>query len=71
MLTSIPTNESSCWMTSVGVPLDDVLYLRRMAAYAGHGVETVCERIKEIQDAAYDALIESSMVRKSASAFAQ
>lgn len=59
---SISTNdESLCWMTEVGIPLEDVQYLRMMAAHGNHRIASVRARIKEIQEAAYDALITVSM----------
>jgi hypothetical protein len=64
-------NEPLSWMTAVGIPPEDVLYLRRMAAYGGHRVESVQLRIKEIQDAAYDGLLAVSMLRSPPSALAQ
>jgi len=61
MLTT-PTNEESlCWMTEVGIPPEDVQYLRSMAAYGDHRIASVHARIKEIQEAAYDALLTVSM----------
>jgi hypothetical protein len=62
VMLSTPTNEESlCWMTEVGIPPEDVLYLRTMAAYGGHRIASVRARIKEIQEAAYDALLTVSM----------
>ena len=59
---STPTNDDSLrWMTEVGIPPEDVQYLRTMAAYSNHGIASVRARIKEIQDAAYDALLTVSM----------
>lgn len=59
---STPTNdESLCWMTEVGIPPEDVQYLRTMAAFSHHGIASVRARIKEIQEAAYDALLTVSM----------
>ena len=59
---STPTNDDSLrWMAEVGIPPEDVQYLRTMAAYSNHGIASVRARIKEIQDAAYDALLTVSM----------
>jgi hypothetical protein len=64
-------NESLSWMTAVGIPPEDVLYLRRMATYGGYRVESVRVRIKEIQDAAYEGLLAVSMLCSPPSALAQ
>lgn len=62
VMLSTPTNEESlCWMTEVGIPPEDVQYLRTMAAYGNHTVASVRARIKEIQEAAYDALLTVSL----------
>lgn len=59
---STPTSEPSlCWMTEVGIPPEDVQYLRAMAAFSNHGISSVRARIREIQEAAYDALLTASM----------
>lgn len=59
---STPTSETSlCWMTEVGIPPEDVQYLRTMAAFGNHGIASVRTRINEIQEAAYDALLTVSM----------
>lgn len=61
-MSSTPTNNQSlCWMSEVGIPPEDVQYLRTMAAYRNHDVASVRARIREIQDAAYDALLTVSM----------
>lgn len=65
-MSSTPTNNDSfCWMTDVGIPPEDVQYMRLMAAYGGHRVESVRIRIKEIQEAAYEGLLAVSMRRSS------
>lgn len=64
-------NDSLCWMTDVGIPPEDVQYLRTMAAYGGHRIESVRARIREIQEAAYEALLTASMSRSSPLALAQ
>lgn len=61
MSSTSTNNESLCWMTEVGIPPEDVQYLRTMAAHANHGVASVRARIKEIQEAAYEALLTASM----------
>ena len=71
-MSSTPTNnESFCWMSDVGVPPEDVQYLRLMAAYGGHRVESVRIRIREIQEAAYEGLLAVSMRRSPPLALAQ
>jgi hypothetical protein len=61
-MSSTSTNsESLCWMTEVGIPLEDVQYLRTMTAHGNHRIASVRARIKEIQEAAYDALLTVSM----------
>jgi hypothetical protein len=71
MSTTTTTNESLGWMTSVGVPHEDVLYLRRMAAYGGNGVEQVRARMREIQNAAFERLLAASMLPSSNVALVQ
>lgn len=62
-MSSTSTNNGSLgWMTEVGIPPEDVQYLRMMGAYRNHHIASVRARIKEIQDAAYDALLTVSML---------
>lgn len=51
------------WMTEVGVPPDDVHYIRTMAAYTGHNVKSIATRIAEIHEAAYELLLAASLLR--------
>lgn len=63
-MSSISTkNDSLDWMTEVGVPPEDVQYLKVMATYRGHDVESIRKRITEIQEMAYEALLSASMLR--------
>lgn len=61
MLSTSTKEDSLCWMTDVGIPPEDVQFLRTMSAYRHHKIASVCARIKAIQDAAYDALLTASM----------
>ena len=61
MSNTFTNNESLCWMTEVGIPPEDVLYLRTMVAAGHHRIASVRARIKEIQEAAYNALLTVSM----------
>lgn len=56
-------DESLGWMTEVGIPAEDVQYLRVMSAYRHHNVESIRKRIREIQEAAYEALLSASLLR--------
>jgi hypothetical protein len=61
-MSSIDTqDESLSWMTEVGIPLEDVQYLRLMSTQGAQRIASVRARIKEIQEAAYDALLTVSM----------
>lgn len=61
MSSTSTNNKSLCWMTDVGIPPEDVQFLRAMAAYGNHRVASVQARIKAIQEAAYEALLNASM----------
>jgi len=71
MSSTSTNNESLCWMTEVGIPPEDVQYLRTMAANSSFRVASVRARIKEIQEAAYDALLIVSMPPNLPLAYAQ
>jgi hypothetical protein len=72
VMSSTTTNiESLAWMAEVGVPPEDVQYLKSMTAYGGLRIESVRARVKEIQERAYERLLAVSMLPARTSALTQ